>query len=201
MPSPSSPNFTRDNPLKIHVFGHEGADPEGLAHAVGGATRAGVHEDCDLAIFAINAAQGIDPETISTWEALNESMVPRLIAVTGIEGVEADFDDAVLLANRVFDQTVTPFLVLHDDVGIACALIDLANLRVVDYSSSPPTISDSEPEHKTLVSEFRQEYLEALDIAGEDGFAAGMLFPAIPVWLEKGIGVDILQSYISKIRS
>ncbi|MCX6430739.1 MAG: hypothetical protein NTX12_07240 [Actinobacteria bacterium] len=201
MPSPSSPKFTQGNPLKIHVFGHEGADPEGVAHSVGGSTHADVYEDCDLAIFAINAAQGIDAETIETWEVLSESMVPRIIAVTGIEGVEADFDDAVLLANRVFDQTVTPYLVLHDEAGIACALIDLANLRIIDYSSSVPTISDSDPEHKTLVSEFRQEYLEALEIAGEDGFAAGMLFPAIPVWLEKGIGVDILQTYISKINS
>jgi hypothetical protein len=187
--------------LKIHVYGHIGADPEGIAHAAGGITNAPVEDPCDLAIFAINPAEGIDPETISQWEELNNSMVPRLIAVTGIEGTEADFDDAVLLANRVFDQCVTPFLVLHDDLGIPCALIDLADLSIIDYSTTPATVTDSELEHKTLVSEFREEYLEALEIAGDDGFAAGVMFPAIPVWLEKGIGVDIINNYISKITS
>ena len=201
MPTPSSaPSAQRQN-LKIHVFGHPGADPEGIAHAINGLAGASAEEICDVAIFAINASQGIDSETIALWEALNESMVPRLIAVTGIEGIEADFDDAVLLANRVFDQTVTPFLVLHDDAGVACALIDLEKLSIIDYSTMPPKTMDSEPEHKTLVAEFREEYSEAIAIAGDDGFAAGMLFPAIPVWLEKGIGVDILENYIEKIIS
>jgi hypothetical protein len=199
VPTPSSDAPSQAHSLKIHVFGHSGADPEGIAHAVGGIAHVAAAERCDLAIFAINANDGIDAATINLWEELNESMVPRLIAVTGIEGAEADFDDAVLLANRVFDQTVTPYLVLHDEAGIACALIDLAKLSIIDYSVSPPKLTDSEPEHKTLVNEFREEYLEALEIAGDDGFAAGVLFPAIPVWLEKGIGVDILDNYISKI--
>ncbi len=185
--------------LKIHVFGHSGADPEGIAHAVGGLTGSSANDLCDLAIFAVHAGQGIDADTIALWEALSESMVPRLIAVTGIEDPDADFDDAVLIANRVFDQSVTPFLVLHDDSGIPCALIDLASLFIRDYTTTPAIIAESEAEHKTLVAEFRTEYLEQIEVAGEDGFPAGMLFPAIPVWLEKGIGVDIIEMYIKKL--
>lgn len=199
MPTHSSDTYLSRQSLKIHVFGHSGADPEGVAHAIGGLTSASATDLCDLAIFAIHAGQGIDAETISLWESLSESMVPRLIAVTGIESSEADFDDAVLLANRVFDQSVTPFLVLHDDSGIPCALIDLSNLLIIDHTTSPPAITESEVEHKTLVAEFRAEYLEQLEVAGEDGFAAGVLFPAIPVWLEKGIGVDIIEKYIEKL--
>lgn len=195
-------SFDKDlspEPLKIHVFGHIGADPEGIAHAIGGGTGFSANDLCDCAIFAIHAGQGIDADTIAQWEALNELMVPRLIAVTGIESADGDFDDSVLLANRVFDQCVTPFLVLHDDSGIPCALIDLTNLKIIDYTSTPPVISESEQEHKTLVSEFQTEYLEQIAVAGEDGFAAGVLFPAIPVWLEKGIGVDIIEKYLEKL--
>ncbi|MBI3429904.1 MAG: hypothetical protein HY050_07630 [Actinobacteria bacterium] len=185
--------------LRIHLFGDPSANPEEVAPVFGGEVLEKAAEECDLALFLINPSLGIDAKTISNWETLNESMPPRMVLVTGIENQEADFDDAVLLANRVFDLTVTPYLVLHDDQGDPCALISLSDLKIRDYSTIPPTISESDPEHKTLVSEFRSEYLAAIDVMGEDGFAAGMMFPAIPIWIEKGIGIDIVKSYIAKL--
>ena len=35
---------------------------------------------------------------------------------------------------------------------------------------------------------------------GEGAFAAGLLFPAIPLWIEKGIGVDIVKGYLNQIK-
>ncbi len=200
MPTPSlTPNPARSEALSIHVFGHPRAHPEAIADLLGGISTQSPTENCDLAIFVIDPTLGIDGATIENWEALNDSMPPRMVIVAGIENQEADFDDAVLLANRVFDLTVTPYLVLHDDVGVPCALISLSDLKIHDYSTIPPTITESDPEHKALVAEFRNEYLAAIDVMGEDGFAAGLLFPAIPVWLEKGIGVDIVRSYIAQL--
>lgn len=201
MPTPSwTPNPARSEGLSIHVFGHPSAHPEAIAELFGGAVHQVAGEICDLAVFVIDPALGIDGPTIQNWESLNDSMPPRMVIVTGLENQEADFDDAVLLANRVFDLTVTPFLVLHDDQGIPCALISLSDLKIHDYSTTPPMITESDPEHKTLVSEFQSEYLAAIDVMGEDGFAAGLLFPAIPLWIEKGIGVDIVQSYIAQLK-
>ena len=197
MPTPSLTSNSPHPSLRIHIFGDSSANPEAIVQEFGGEVRESATEDCDLALFLIDPSLGIGAQTIENWEALNESMPPRMILVTGIEGQEADFDDAVLLANRVFDLTVTPFLVLHDDEGLPCALISLSDLKIRDYSTIPPTITESDPEHKTLVSEFQSEYLAALDVMGEDGFAAGMMFPAIPLWIEKGIGVDIVKNYIS----
>lgn len=194
---PSHSSSPKD--LRIHLFGHAGADPAAVAHSLGAIANPPLEDERDLAIFAINPAHGIDQLTISQWEALSDSMVPRLIVVTGIEGNEADFDDAVMLANRVFDQCVTPYLVLHDDAGAPCALIGLQDLMITDYATQPPTISESSDEHKILVSEFQSEYLAAMEIAGDDGFAAGVLFPAIPIWLEKGIGLDIVNKYIDRL--
>jgi hypothetical protein len=197
--NPPNPEFGRAPRLRIHVFGHSSASPEKVAREFAGVTNPAEPSECDLAIFAINPATGIDPESIARWEALNDSMVPRLIVVTGLGNPEADFDDAVLLANRVFDLTVTPYLVLHDDVGIACALISLEEMKIYDYTTLPPTILPSEPEHQSLVKEFRSEYMAALEVMGKDGFPAGLMFPAIPVWIEKGIGVDIVKNYINMI--
>lgn len=197
--NPSNPASERQSSLRIHVFGHSSAHPEKIAHEFGGVMNPSEPSECDLAIFVVNPATGIDPESIAQWEALNDSMVPRLVAVTGLENPQADFDDAVLLANRVFDLTVTPYLVLHDDSGVACALISLEDMKIYDYSTLPPKILPSEPEHQTLVEEFRSEYMAAIDVMGKDGFAAGLMFPAIPVWIEKGIGVDIVRNYIAQI--
>ena len=124
--------------------------------------------------------------------------MPRLVVVNELEGSDSDFDDAVLLANRVFDPLVTPYLVLHDDAGNPSALIDLETLEVIDYSQSPTSRRDSEPEHKELVADFRSEYLEAVEDAGESAFEAGLLFPAIPVVISKGIGVDIVNAFIER---
>lgn len=198
MPTPSSSQGTRETEgLRIHVFGHESALPDEIAHEFGGLTGQDPTSECDLAIFTVSPSHGIDGESIAQWDALNDSMVPRLIVVTGLESPDADFDDAVLLANRVFDQTVTPYLVLHDDSGVPCALISLQDLHIIDYATSPPTIRESDPEHQQLVAEFRKEYLGQMEFMGEDGFAAGLLFPAIPVWLDRQIGVDIVKSYIN----
>jgi hypothetical protein len=89
--------------------------------------------------------------------------------------------------------------VLHDDQGLPVALISLADLRIIDYSTNPPTETDCEEEHRTLVQEFREEYLEKFESDGENSFAAGLQFPAIPLWIEKGIGVDKVKDLIKQL--
>jgi translation elongation factor EF-G len=158
-------------------------------------------EDSDCALFAINPAAGIDQPTIDLWRSLDDFQTPRMVIVTGLEGMELDFEDAVLVANRVFDHCVTPYLVLHGDDGVPAALIRLEDLAIIDYSTQPSTIRDADSEHKELVEEFRSEYLEDMQEMGSDAFAAGIVFPAIPVVLQSGIGVDIVQSYIDSLPS
>ena len=159
-----------------------------------------VSADADLAIFAIDPSAGIDQVTIDQWLALDEFQIPRLVVVTGLEKQEADFDDAVMIANRVFDQMITPYLVLHDEAGFPIALISLQDLTIINYSTTPATKTPSEPEHQTLVQEFRDEYIELLQALGEQSFAAGLMFPAIPLWIERGIGVDIVNGFISELK-
>lgn len=183
------------------MYGHESADPLSVAQAFSGTYSQEPYSQSDLAIFVVNPATGIDQQTIEIWQALDEFQVPRLVVVTQLEKSEADFDDAVMLANRVFDQLITPYLVLHDDSGFPIALISLADLTIIDYSSNPPTVLESDDEHRTLVQEFREEYLEKFASDGENSFSAGLQFPAIPLWIEKGIGVDKVQDLIKQLRA
>ena len=187
------------NDLRIHVYGHLSADPAQVASMFNAQISQIAVPESDLAIFAIDPSAGIDQVTIDLWQSLDEFQVPRLVVVTHLEKLEADFDDAVMIASRVFDQMITPYLVLHDEAGIPAALISLSDLQISDYSTNPNTVRDSDEEHQTLVQEFRDEYLELLADSGDNAFEAGLLFPAIPLWIERGIGVDIVQSYIKKL--
>jgi len=187
------------NDLRIHVYGHLSADPAQVASVFNAQISQSAVPDSDLAIFAIDPSTGIDQATIDLWQSLDKFQVPRLVVVTHLEKLEADFDDAVMIATRVFDQMITPYLVLHDDAGLPIALISLSDLQITDYSTNPKTVKSSEEEHQTLVQEFREEYLELLADSGENAFEAGLLFPAIPLWIERGIGVDIVESYMKKL--
>jgi len=187
------------NDLRIHVYGHLSADPAQVAAVFNAQISQSAVPDSDLAIFAIDPSAGIDQATIDLWQALDEFQVPRLVVVTHLEKLEADFDDAVMIATRVFDQMTTPYLVLHDDAGLPIALISLSDLQIIDYSTNPITVRSSDEEHQLLVQEFREEYLELLADSGENAFEAGLLFPAIPLWIERGIGVDIVEGFIKKL--
>jgi hypothetical protein len=185
--------------LNISVYGHPSANPDSVASLFGGTCVELAEGSEDVAIFVINPNSGVDEKTISNWSALDDFQTPRIIVVTHLESGEADFDDAVLLANRLFDQVVTPYLVLHDELGAPCALISLETQEIIDYSVVPEKLIQSDPEHKTLVSEFVEEYNSHLAIMGDNAFAAGLLFPAIPLIIEKHIGVNIVKKYLSEI--
>ena len=187
------------NDLRIHVYGHLSADPAQVATVFNAQYSQVAVAESDLAIFAIDPSAGIDQATIDLWQSLDEFQVPRLVVVTHLEKLEADFDDAVMIATRVFDQMITPYLVLHDDAGLPAALISLSDLQIIDYSGNSKTVRSSDEEHQTLVQEFRDEYLELLADSGENAFEAGLLFPAIPLWIERGIGVDIVEGFIKKL--
>lgn len=185
----------------INIYGHVSAAPEQIAKTFGGKVSTTVDGDCDLAIFAINPAAGIDAETIDIWQGFDELQTPRLIVVTVIEGTELDFDDAVMLANRVFDQTVTPYLVLHGETGSPIGLISLAELTTVDYSTTPPTLGEADEELRQVVEDFREEYFTQMEEMEDGAFSAGILFPALPLNLANNLGVDLVHSYIKELPS
>jgi hypothetical protein len=192
-------------PVRIALYGHVSATPAALAKALAdrGINVAATADDpaqIDCAIFAINPSAGIDTETIALWESFNDYLTPRIMVALALPGADLDFDDAVLLANRVFDQMVTPYLVLHGDDGTPAALISLDDLSVRNYIQGIAVISESDPEHRELVADFQSEYREIVEASGEDAFAAGLLFPAIPVNIDNGIGLDVLKDYLDQLR-
>lgn len=185
----------------LKIYGHASATPEKLAQIFNATVAVEVDPECDAAIFAVNPAAGIDDSTIELWRAFDEFLTPRLVVVTVLEGVEMDFDDAVLLANRVFDPLITPYLVLHGENGTPIGMISLENLTTLDYSTNPPTQSVADNELQELVRDFREEYLEQMQEMDDGAFAAGLIFPAIPINTANNLGVDIVMNFLAKLPS
>jgi hypothetical protein len=195
------PTSTSGAVKRIHIYGHVSASPQAVASALGGEIGQVPAPETDLAIFTINPSAGIDPETIAHWTAFDDYQTPRIVVVTGLDGQELDFEDAVMVANRVFDQLVTPYLVLHGDDGNPAALIRLDDLMIIDYTTSPKSSRHCDAEHEELVREFREEYFDQMSEMEDGAFAAGIIFPAIPINLTSGLGVDIVLTYINQLPS
>lgn len=192
---------TPDAKKNVKIFGHVSASPEKIALLIGAEVASEVDPECDAAIFVINPSAGIDPRTIELWHEFDELQTPRIVVVTVLEGMEMDFDDAVLLANRVFDPLVTPYLVLHGENGSPIGTISLTDLSTRDYSTTPVTVGVADDELKELVKDFQEEFQDQMIEMEEGAFAAGILFPAIPVNSSNGLGLDILAGYLGELPS
>jgi len=153
----------------------------------------------DALLMTVSAATGISPEGIELWHQARELYVPSIVIVDELVGSETDFDDMVPIIGRLLEPVVNPYLVLHDDNGLPTALIDLDSLKIIDYSSGTRVERESDPEHKVLVFEFRKEYLEALDAAGEGAFEAALLYPAIPYIAQSNLGVVEIKNYLDRL--
>ena len=179
---------------KIAIIGQKSAE---LASALG--IEAVDFEEADGAIFVVSANDGIVSADLETWRTARDLYIPSLVVISDLSSSEIDFEDMSAIASKMLDPIVTPYLVLHGDDGAPAALISLESLEVSDYSAPQVTKRAADPEHQELVAEFRSEYSEALEDAGENSFQAGLLFPALP-WIEKTkMGINEIKEYLKLV--
>jgi len=152
-------------------------------------------------IFAllVDARSGISKEMIDVWQYFQERQFPRLMIVQGIEFSDSDFDDIVLIGNRVLEQFATPYLVLHDDVGVPTALISLEDNLVHDYSGKELNKFSADMDLVDLIGDFQEEYLQIYKEMGDNGFFQGILAIAIPIGNAKPFGIAELNSIIESL--
>jgi translation elongation factor EF-G len=179
---------------KIAIIGQKSAE---LASALG--IEAVGFEEADGAIFVVSANDGIVSADLGTWRTARDLYIPSLVVISDLFSSEIDFEDMSAIASKMLDPIVTPYLVLHGDDGAPAALISLESLEVSDYSGAEVGKRAADPEHVELVAEFRTEYLEAVEDAGENSFQAGLLFPALP-WIEKTkMGINEIKEYLNLV--
>lgn len=156
-------------------------------------------ESVDLFALLVDARSGISKKMIELWNHFQDRQFPRAMIVQGIEFSESDFDDIVLIGNRVLEQFATPYLVLHDDLGQPTALISLEDNLVHDYSGAEKNRFSADNELMDLIADFQEEYLQLYKELGEDGFFQGIFASAIPVGSEKAFGIPELNMVIEAL--
>ncbi len=192
------------------ITGHESANPEKVALKFSGTITASVLSDSDndfeamlsavdAVALLINAKTGVSKSMIDFWQYLSERQFPRLVIVNGLELSESDFDDMVLIANRVLEQVSTPYLVLHDEVGEPSGLISLSDLTVHDYSHSEMKSYPADEELKSLVADFKVEFDEQFEEFGATGLSEGLFVPALPLGTSRNFGVKEIQGYLNSV--
>ena len=150
---------------------------------------------CDAFMLVINAKTGVSGAMIELWNRVSDRQIPRMILVNGLELSEIDFDDIVLIINRVLENVVTPYLVLHDEVGEPSGLISIDDGLVHDYSGTEEINYKADDELLNLVTEFREELMLALSEMDESAYQQGIVVPALPYIRAKKIGLREIQNF------
>ena len=157
-------------------------------------------EDSDVALFIVSANDGIVRADSDLWATARELYIPSLVVITELDPtVELDFEDMSAIAGRILDPVATPFLVLHDESSAPVALIELATLKIKDYSTGSLIERPAEAEHVELVKEFAEDYRATIEDAGENGFENGLLYPALPWVPQNRMGEAEIRSYIELV--
>ena len=191
--------MTTPNQPRWIIAGHPSSQPEtvaleldlGISQVMSIASSADLPEDfenLDACALVISAKSGVSPEMIQFWSSIAERQIPRMVIINGLEFSEIDFDDIVLIANRVLENVITPFLVLHDELGEPTGLISLADGMVHDYSNGQLSTYAADEDLESLVAEFREELKLATTEFDETAYSQGLLVPAVPYVPSKQIG-------------
>ena len=191
--------MARPNQPRWMIAGHPSSQPEAVAVELelGEVTVLPISsnddipsnfEELDAFALVVNAKTGVSSEMINLWSGVAERQIPRIVIVNGLEFSEIDFDDIVLIVNRVLETVITPYLVLHDELGEPTGLISLSDSIVHDYSSTIYSEYPADEELISLSKEFREELEIATTECDDSAYSQGLLVPAIPLITSKRIG-------------
>ncbi len=181
--------------LAVHLVGRYS---EELASALG--LTSSSLESSDAALFLVSAKDGIIRADSDSWLIARELYIPSIVVITDLSAEnDTDFEDMSAIAGRILDPVVTPYLVLHEEDATPIALIDLITQKILDYSHGSLEIRESELEHREVIEEFRQEYLDALEGAGEEAFENALLYPALPWIAGSRLGLAEIALYLNRI--
>jgi elongation factor G len=187
-----------------------------------GDLRAGLRA-ADAALFVVSAADGVDGSTQLLWEECAAVGLPRAVVVTKLDAARADFDEMVLICQRVFGDGVAPlYLPLLDDEEQVGGVIGLLSQQIFDYSSGERHTVEPDPEHFELIEPARNALIEGIIAESEDetlmdrylggedidvkvliddletAVSRGHFYPVLPVSAVTGVGTAELLQLITQ---
>jgi elongation factor G len=187
-----------------------------------GDLRAGLRA-ADAALFVVSAADGVDGSTRLLWEECAAVGLPRAVVVTKLDAARSDFDEMVLICQRVFGDGVAPlYLPLLDDEEQVAGVIGLLSQQIFDYSDGTRQVATADPEHLELIEPARNALIEGIIAESEDetlmdryldgeeidvkvliddletAVARGHFYPVLPVSALTGVGTRELLELVTQ---
>lgn len=169
-------------------------DTPGYADFVG-ELRAGLRA-ADCAMFVVAANEGIDAPTRALWRECAAVDMPRVVVVTKLDHVRADYEGVVEQARAVFGDKVVPVYLSEEDrlVGLLSddhtheeqrgALIEAVIEESEDESLMERYLGGEEIDRDLLVDDL------------EKAVARGSFHPVVPVDSSTGVGAEELLDLV-----
>ena len=156
-------------------------------------------EPDEVFILLVDARSGFSNPMIELWNYAAERQYRRILLVQGLEDSESDFDDIILIADRMMEKIATPYLVIHDESGTPIGLVDLEKAEIRNYQGKNMSLAPCDDSILDLIAEFRREYLEEFLFLGEAAFADGLFGIGIPIGSKTPFGVTELNSILAAL--
>ena len=173
----------------------------------------------DLALVAVNAQHGVEPDTERVCEILDEQSKPRFIVVTQMDKEQADFDRTLVNLNETMNNRAVPLAYPIGDKGSFRGVVDVLENKAYEFSGSdrkpidvPADMVQMVADEKMKLTELAAEaddellekYLETMELTDEEllkglraGITAGSVFPVIPVAAELNVGTKVLLHLVA----
>lgn len=190
---------------RLHIWRHEDTEPSPslslisnnpICTAINNSTTEMLNPD-EIFALLVDASSGVSNSMLELWNYVSDRQYRRILLVQGLENSESDFDDIILIANRVMEEIATPYLVIHDENGAPVGLVDLEKTEVRSYEDDELRIMPCDDSLLELIAEFRKEFFEDFLLLGKDAFADGLYALGIPIGLKRPFGIAELNSILA----
>ncbi|MBP6872821.1 MAG: elongation factor G [Bacteroidales bacterium] len=122
----------------------------------------------DAAVSVVNAQNGVEPGTETTWRLCTKELMPVIFAINHLEHDNSNFDDTVSQLKSSFSSAVTVVQYpLHTGHGFN-SVIDLLKMKMLKYpdGGGKPEILDIPANEKGKAEELQAKLIE--DLAAND---------------------------------
>jgi len=177
-------------------------DAPGSVDFIGGAIAA--LSAVEAAVITVCATKGIEVVTRKVYELTEKINVPRIFAITKIDGDHARFAETLAAIKETFAPTATCLSVPDTDSGPASAV---HNLLTLGDDVSDELKNEAEQLKESIISAddaLMEKYFEGEEISAAEleevyqkALLTGSLVPVLAVSAEKDLGVDALLDAVT----
>ena len=172
----------------------------------------------DLAVFVVNAANGVQPQHDRLWAACDELGLPRAVILNQLDQTQASYQDAIDALRERCGKALAP---VHMPIGVGdgfTGVIDLLRFIAVEKTPQGRAERDVPEERREQAQRNREFLVEAIVEQDDDllmayldgetppkeelgrvfaqGIAGGGFFPVLCASATASIGVRLLADFL-----